>query len=457
MIRRLTPARYLVLANVAGAACTLAAGVYQARVLGPEQLGVMAVVAGITVPAFVLVDVRLNDVAARAFYAIDGLAADAVPAYRAGVLWLAWLGGLAQGLVAALIASLVGPIIVPIFTQARVAPWWLPADALGVALTASGSALFYLLRFSREFHAIGHWRIATQALSMVVTVLVLTVAPTLGGAIVAGLASGAVVLLVMLAVSWRLWTVRMGLPLGRPDWSRARAAYRQSLGMLFYGNLLGYAKILHRGVDVLAVAYVAGDRETGLYKLARQVVDGGVAILQDALHQVYFPDFLDLASRRAASAYRALARRLTAVCAGLTALAVAAGALALPVAVPLVFGSAFAGAEWPMLVMTLTFFFIAGCHPWLWALFVDSGRLGAFTAATFLAVLVQYASLAGLFSLLGPTAVAGMGGLLAHYLCLVAVTYGVAFRRFRAFVPGLHAPDAPAAPPASRPPAGAER
>ena len=80
--------------------------------------------------------------------------------------------------------------------------------------------------------------------------------------------------------------------------------------MLFYGNLLGYAKLLQRSADVLLVAYVAGDRETGLYKLARQIVDGGIAVVQDALYQVYFPDFLDLLTRRAATAYRALARRL---------------------------------------------------------------------------------------------------------------------------------------------------
>jgi O-antigen/teichoic acid export membrane protein len=442
VIRRLTPARYLALANAIGAACTFVAGVYQARVLGPEQLGVMAVIAGVTVPAFILVDVRLNDVAARAFYAVDGLPAEAAGAYRAGVLWLAWLGGLGLGLLAALAVSLVGGFIVPAFTRAPVAGWWLPADALGLALSTSAGALFYLLRFSREFHAIGHWRILTQAAQMAVTLVVLTLAPTLGGAFVAGVAGGLIVLLAMLAVSWRIWAGRVGLPLGRPDWRRARAAYRQSLGMLFYGNALGYGKLLHRGLDVLAVAYFTGDRETGLYKLARQVVDGGIAILQDALYQVYFPDFLDLAARRAADAYRALARRLAGTCAGITAAVVAAEALLLPELVPLAFGADFAGAEWPMIVMTPTFFFIAGCHPWLWALFVDSGRLGAFTAATFLAVAAQYATMLCLFSAVGPTAVAGMTGLLAYYLCLVPVAYAVARRRFHAFLPGPGAPGA---------------
>jgi O-antigen/teichoic acid export membrane protein len=317
-----------------------------------------------------------------------------------------------------------------------VARWWLPADALGLALSTSSGALFYLLRFSREYRAIGHWRIVTQAMQMVVTVVALTIAPSLGGAFAAGIAGGVLALLVMLAVSWRIWTGRAGVPLGRPDWGRALAAYRGSLGMLLHGNLLGYGKLLHRGLDVLAVAYFTGDRETGLYKLARQVVDGGIAILQDALYQVYFPDFLDLAARRAADAYRALARRLIAVCAGITAAVVAGEVLLLPALVPRVFGADYAGAEWPMIVMTLTFFFIAGCHPWLWALFVDAGRLGAYTAATFLGVAVQYATMLGLFALWGPTAVAGMLGLLAYYLCLVPGVYGLALWRFRPFLPG---------------------
>jgi len=58
-----------------------------------------------------------------------------------------------------------------------------------------------------------------------------------------------VVAALALAVSWRVWTRRAGLPLGHPDWGSAWAAYRRSRGMLFYGNLLGYAKLLLRKAD----------------------------------------------------------------------------------------------------------------------------------------------------------------------------------------------------------------
>ena len=430
------PARYLAVANAVGAACALAAGIYQARVLGPEQLGVMGIIAGITGSALTFVDVRLNDTAARTFYEVDGLAPAEAAAHRAGVVWVAALGTVLVGAVAALLAFLVGGVLVPVFTRAPVSRWWLPADAVTLALQALTGTLFALLRYSREFYVIGHWRMATQATQAAVTVIGLTLMPTLAGAYVAGLAGASVVAALALAVSWRVWTRRAGLPLGRPDWGSAWAAYRRSRGMLFYGNLLGYAKLLQRSADVLLVAYVAGDRETGLYKLARQLVDGGIAVVQDALYQVYFPDFLDLLTRRAATAYRALARRLAVTCAALTAAAVAGEAVLLPTLVPLVFGANFAGAEWPMAIMTLTFFFIAGCHPWIWALYVGAGRLGGYTAMAFAAVAVQYLAMLAGFRWIGPTAAVGMMGMLASYVWLIPATYLLARRRWPRFLPG---------------------
>src|SRR6185369_6110435 len=104
------PARYLAVANGVGAACALTAGIFQARILGPEQLGVMGIIAGITGSALTFVDVRLNDTAARAFYAVDGLAPAEAAAHRAGVVWVAALGTLVVGAVAALLAFLAGGV-----------------------------------------------------------------------------------------------------------------------------------------------------------------------------------------------------------------------------------------------------------------------------------------------------------------------------------------------------------
>jgi O-antigen/teichoic acid export membrane protein len=432
----LTPTRYLTLANIVSAGFGFLSGVYQARVLGPEQLGVMAVIAGLTTSTVTLMDVRLNDVAAKAFYQVNDLAPEAVPAYRAGVLWLAFAGALLVAGTSALLASLFGNFLVPLFTSARTETWWLPVDALSLALTTTSGAMFYLLRFSREFYSIGNWRVITQLLNVLITLLVLTALPNLTGAYLAGLVNGSVSLSLILAVSWRLWSRRAVLPLTRPDWRSAYVVYRQSLNMIFYGNLLGYSKLLQRALDVLVVAYFTNDRETGLYKLARQVVDNGLAILQDALYQVYFPNFLELFARRAAQAFRALALRLLVISTLITVALLAGEVLLLPLLIPLLFGLQFSGAEWPMMILTSTFVFIVGFYTWLWAIFTGSGQLRGYTALTFLSALVQYGVMLSLFARIGPFAWAAMLGMLAYYLFLMPGAYGLAHRRWRAYLPG---------------------
>ncbi|MCX7681714.1 MAG: oligosaccharide flippase family protein, partial [Anaerolineae bacterium] len=288
-MQRLTPSQYLALMNVASAGIGFLAGVYTARVLGANRLGVTAVIAGINTSIVSLVDVRFNDVAAKAFYQVGELPPERMNAYRAGVVWLAALAtGLLAGAVAAL-SILIGSLLVPIFTETPVAGWWLPADALALALNTVAGTLTFMLRFSGAFYVIGTWRLITQAIHSSITVLVLTLVPNINGMYLAVLMGGTSNLLMATAISWGIWGRRVRLPMRHPDLRRACAEYRRSLSMVFYGNLLGYAKLLQRNADVLLVAYFTTDRETGIYKLARSLIDQGLAVLQDALYQVYYP------------------------------------------------------------------------------------------------------------------------------------------------------------------------
>lgn len=431
----LTPSRYLALMNVACAGVGFMTGVYVARVLGADKLGVTAVISGINTSIVSFVDVRFTDVAAKAFYQVEGMSPDQVKAYRAGVLWLAVLGTGLLAIVVALLSALIGNFFVPIFTESVVAGWWLPAGALAVALnTISGSSMF-LLRFSGAFYAIGTWRLLLQVVSGGLTVLVLALKPGIDGVYLAGMLGALINLLLALAVSWNLWTQRGKLPMFRPAWRQAGAVYRGSLNMVFYGNLLGYAKLFQRSADVLLVAYFTGDRETGIYKLARSLIDQGLAVLQDALYQVYYPSFLDAFARRAKQEYRDLAGRLLKTSSLITLGLLAGEVLFLRPFVQAVFGPAYAGAAGPMMVLTATFVFIVGFYPWLWAIFVGSGELRGYTAAVYAAVLVQYAVALALFHLVGPSALAAMIGMLAHYVWLVPVAYWLAHRRWSAFLP----------------------
>lgn len=431
----ITPMRYLVATNIVGAVLGFVKGVYVARVLGPEALGLLGIIAGINTSVLAFLDVRLNDLASKVFYQIDGLTPEAAHAYQAGVLWLAWCGAAVIATFAALLAALVGNLLVPLFTAAPFQRWWLPVDAATLAVTSVGGSLFYLLRFSREFRAIGNGRVAVQLVGLVATLWLLTAQPNISGAIAAGLLGGVASLAIAFAVSWRLWSGRAGLPLAHADWKRARAAYRQHLDMLFYGNLLGYSKLLQRSLDVLVVARFTDDRETGLYKLARTIVDNGLAILQDALYQVYFPSLLELFTRRAAESFRALSRRLLGISALITAAIVAGEALLLPFLVPLLFGAQYRGVEWPMIILTLTFVFIVGFYTWLWAIFTGSGRLRGYTAMAFLSVLVQYAVMYVLFQWHGVSAAAAMWGALAYYFCLIPGACWLIWRHWREFLP----------------------
>jgi O-antigen/teichoic acid export membrane protein len=417
----LTPSRYLALTNALSAGIGFLAGVYTVRVLGPDNLGVVAVISGINASIAAFIDVRFNDVAQ-------------VNAYRAGVLWLAVLAtGLLAGALA-LISALVGNLFVPLFTETAVTRWWLPADALTIAFQTTGGTAMFMLRFSGAFHTIGTWRFLLQVASSGLTVLILTLAPTVEGLFVARLVGSFSALLLALVVSWILWARRVGLPLLHPDWRRARSAYRGNLNMVFYGNLLSYAKLLQRSADVLLVAYFTNDRETGIYKLSRTFIDQGLGILQEALYQVYYPSFLDAFARRAKVEYRRLAGRLLKTSSLITLALLLGEAFLLSLFVRVVFGSVYAGAEGPMMILTATFVFIVGFHPWLWAIFVGSGRLVGYTAAAFVGVGVQYAIILGLFYLVGPSALAAMIGMFAYYIALVPMAYWLAHRQWSEFM-----------------------
>ena len=431
----LTPSRYLALTNMASAGIGFLVGAYVARVLGPKNLGVTAVISGINTSIVAFVDVRFNDVAAKAFYQVEGMPADQAGSYRAGVLWVAMLGTGLLAMVIALLSTLIGNFFVPFFTEAAVARWWLPAGALAIALnTISGSATF-LLRFSGAFYAVGTWRLLFQLVHGACTLLILVLRPTVGGLYAAGIASGLGVLFLTLVASWSLWALRMKLPVFHPDWRKAASVYRFSLGMVFYGNLLSYAKLFQRNADVLLVAYFTNDHETGIYKLSRTLIDQGLGILQDALYQVYYPSFLDAFARRAKAEYRRLASRLLKV-SGLITLGLLAGeALVLPLVVRVMFGAEYAGAEGPMMVLTATFLFIVGFYPWLWALFVGAGKLSGYTAAAFAGVVVQYVVALALFYLVGPSALAAMAGMFDYYVWLVPATYWLARREWGEFIP----------------------
>ena len=179
------------------------------------------------------------------------------------------------------------------------------------------------------------------------------------------------------------------------------------------GNMLGYVKLLHRSADVLLVAVFCGDRETGLYKLARSIADALYAV-SEAIGRVYQPRFLASLQARNHSAYVAEARSVTAIVAFVTTAAIAAELTLLPWLAPILGVTGVADIQTLTLcvaVLTLSFLFAAGVQSWIWPALVYTGRLGRCAAwGTFAVIAGQYG--------LGPVALYLAGDGSPFWLCV---------------------------------------
>jgi O-antigen/teichoic acid export membrane protein len=432
---RIGATRFLMVTNLAGMGMTFLNGLVVARVLGPERLGVAAIVTGIATSLLAFFDIRLSDVAARAFYQLGDRGPEAARAFRAAVLALAVLG---NGLVAAATAVVgwaVGNRVIPFFTGAPVRTWWLPLAAGVTAVNAISATVLFLMRFTGSFFEIGACRLASQAAGLLLTVTVLKVMPDISGSYLASAAGSAFAAALVSLVALRVWGGREGMTLRGADWRGASQEYRRSLGMIFYGNFLGYAKLLQRSADVLLVGLFAGDRETGLYKLARSLVDAVLSVPQDALYQVYYPRLLGAIGLGSPQEYRALSLRMLKVSTLMTLALLAAEAALLPAVVRTALGARFVGVQWPVMILTLTFVFISGFYPWLWSIFNSSGKLRGYTGIVYLSTAVQYAVAVALFALVGASAVTAAVAALAYYLALTPAAYWLARRRRPGFLP----------------------
>ncbi len=431
-----TPTRFLALINVAGSALAFVRGVVVARALGPELLGVSAVIAGVNTTVLNFLDVRLTDLAARLYYQTDGLEASALRAFRASVVALCVLGNGLISLLLGALGVLAAWLTVGWFTAAPVQGWWLLAQALVLGAGNLANTLTFLQRFSGRFYFVGTARLAIQFCALAVFLAAFLPAPDLGGYYRGGLASAALALVGTGALSLYLWVVHDRLPMLSRGLGRAWLHYQRGARFLFFGNVLGYGKLFHRAADTLLVGLLADDRVTGLYKLARQLTDA-LYVLFDALNQVYQVRFLELLSQKDPRSYRRLATRLLGGSAFLTAGLVVGEAVLLRPALDLVFAGKFAQGEWPILLLTLPFVFVAGVHLWLWPFLIHTGQLGRFTAVNLLAVAAQYAVTIGGFAWLGPNAAVAAAGYLAHYVVLYPIVARLEHRRFSGYMPGL--------------------
>jgi O-antigen/teichoic acid export membrane protein len=431
--RAFSPTRYLTLVNVLATGIGFAQGLITARQLGVAAYGVAAVIGSTNAAVLNFLDVRLTDLAAKLYYlSFDN--PEEQRAHRASVIQVALAG---NGLVSFGLAALglvVSLVVVHRLTDAPVTIAWLVAQSLIAALNNWASTFDNLIRLSGRFYLLGSWRLATRIGQTILFLLVFLPGSNLDAYYRALLAVAAAGLLSVIGLALWIWLRLQKLPVLRPAPGRAWPDYWRERRFLFYGNLLGYVKMLHRSVDVILVGYFADDRVTGLYKLARSLSDT-LLIVFDAVNQVYYPHLMELLGRKAASEYRRLARRLFVGSAAFTLAAVIGETLLLKLLLRIALTDQYAGAEGAVVILTIPFLFVTGIYTWLWPLFVRSGQLRYYTLFSALAAVVQYAVSIGLLTLLPASPAGPAAGYLAHYLVLYPLLYWLALRSHKPYLP----------------------
>lgn len=427
----ITPTGYLAFTNVVASGLGFVQGIISARLLGAEAFGVIAVIAATNATVLNFLDVRLIDLASKLYYRFKADNLGEVRAYRASVLEVCLAGNGLISFSLSIVGLLANIAFIHVFTTTPVRVEWLVAQSLVLAMSNWANTFDYLQRFSGRFYLMGTWRLINRILYVAVFLAILLASPNLDGYYSGAFAATALGLVMTVGLSVFIWLRYDRLPLLRKGMWQSLADYRRDFRFLFFGNLLGYVKMLQRGSDVLIVGLFADDRITGLYRLARSLTDS-FYVLFDAMNQVYLPRFMELLSQRAHAEYRRLARRLLVYSTGFTLAALIAEIVAMPLLMQTVLANRFAGAEGAIAVMTIPFVFVTGMYIWMWPMYVYSGRIARYTAYSFLACLAQYAVMIGLFLVLPATPVAAALGYLAHYLVLIPLAYRLLARGDRA-------------------------
>lgn len=428
-IRRVvSPTRYLAIVNLVMTGGYFLEGLIAARVLGPEQLGVVAVIGGINRTIVNFVDIRLTDVAGRLYYKTDHLAPESVPAYRAGVLALAIIGNTLLALIMTLLGIVIGWISISSFTKTPVPFSWIVAHAVMQSVVTITSTVVFLQRFLKRFHFFGTSRLIILGIELIIYFIFLLSIGGIDGYYTANVSSNLATLCLTLGVTLYIWVYKEKMPARNLHLRSTFVYYRQHGKFLFYGNLLGYAKLLQRSADILVVGFFANDYITGLYKLARTLTDG-LYTLYDALNQVYQPHFLELLAERKTALYFRTAKRVFSYTVAGTAALVGLEAIALGPLLTFVLRPEYRDAAPTIILMTIPFGLVTGVFLWLWPIFVHSGDLGKYTVVAIIAAVLQQSVSAILFLSFPPQPAFAAIGYLAYYLFATPVVFYLGMRK----------------------------
>lgn len=350
-----------------------------------------AVLIGINAVSANLVDLRLADLLTKLYFNAERSSEDVLSRYRPSVIQVGLLLQLGLAVVLFVAAALLDVVFIPYLTAAPVGAATIVAAAGAQAVSYAVALLTYVQRFGQRFVLLGVAQLVSAiagAAAMIYSVwLNADVAGFADGLLLAAVVSAGV----MTYATARTFRALHPITVARVDRSLAFRDYVQNWRFLFSTNLLGYTKLLHRAADVLLVGYLADDRQTGLYKLARSLTDALYTAF-DAASKVYQPSLFAMLRENRFREYRHTAGRIVLGSAVLSALLLIGEMAFLPRLIDVLFGPAFAEALPAIIVLTLPFFFVCGLFLWIWPALVFHGDIGKYTLFSFVSILVaQYA------------------------------------------------------------------
>ena len=315
--------------------------VYLAHALGAEALGIYAL--GMTIVSFLgLVNVLgLPDSAVR-FVALY-VASKRIEALRA----LLWNGSgmlLATNLIFAALLLEVGPWIATRFYRSPQLVRHLPLFAVIMIVGALNAFFGKVLAGYKE---VGRRTLITRFVSspitMAVTVLLIATGGGLWGYLVAQIVSGAVVMVLLICLVWRLTPLAARsldvkkLSIEPEVWSFSASMFGIGLMEFFIGQS-----------DRVALGFYRGAHDVGIYAIAAALVAYEPIILQ-SVNQIFAPVIADIHARGDIALLRRLFQTLTKWMLGLT-LPLAIVVIAYSRPIMRIFGHDFE-AGWPILVI----------------------------------------------------------------------------------------------------------
>jgi O-antigen/teichoic acid export membrane protein len=263
--------------------------VYLARALGAEALGLYAL--GMTIVGLVGVVNALG---------LPRSALRFVATYAASGRWKQLGGFLARGSVILLVLNLllaalllaVGPYIAVRFYHAPALVPYIPLFGLIMFLGAFTTFLGQVLAGYKD---VVRRTVVTNfvaiPLTIALTVLLIILGTGLWGYIFAQAASGAVVLILLAVLAWKMTPKAARVPIG--NWPRLEPEVISFSAVLF---AMGLLEFLITQADKVLIGFFLDPRSVGVYAIAATLV-AFVPILLQSVNQIFSPAIADLHAR----------------------------------------------------------------------------------------------------------------------------------------------------------------